>query len=138
VLAEQVLGRPELGSDPRFATNTDRVANRAVLHAVLDEVFAGLPGEEVSRRLTAARIANGRRNEVEGLLDHPQLAERDRWRTVASPVGELDALLPPITMPGFTPRMDPVPDIGAHTDDILAALGFDAEAIAALHRDGVV
>jgi crotonobetainyl-CoA:carnitine CoA-transferase CaiB-like acyl-CoA transferase len=138
VLAEQVLGRPELGTDPRFATNTDRVANRAVLHAVIDEVLAALPGEEVARRLHAARIANGRRNEVAGLLDHPQLAQRDRWRTVDSPVGELDALLPPITMPGVTPRMDPVPELGAHTDDILTSLGYDAEGIARLRREGVL
>jgi crotonobetainyl-CoA:carnitine CoA-transferase CaiB-like acyl-CoA transferase len=137
-LAEQVLGRPELGTDPRFATNTDRVANRAALHAVIDEVLGTMPGEEVSRRLTAARIANGRRNEVEGLLEHPQLAQRDRWRTVESPVGELNALLPPITMPGVTPRMDPVPDIGAHTDDILAALGYDADGIATLRREEVI
>jgi itaconate CoA-transferase len=138
VLTEQVLGRPELGTDPRFATNTDRVANRATLHALLDEVFAALPGAEVARRLSAARIANGRRNEVAGLLEHPQLAQRDRWRTVDSPVGELNAVLPPISMPGLSPRMDPVPDLGAHTDDILAALGYDAEGIAALRREGVV
>jgi crotonobetainyl-CoA:carnitine CoA-transferase CaiB-like acyl-CoA transferase len=57
---------------------------------------------------------------------------------VDSPVGELEALLPPITMPGVTPRMDPVPELGAHTDDILTSLGYDAEGIARLRREGVL
>jgi crotonobetainyl-CoA:carnitine CoA-transferase CaiB-like acyl-CoA transferase len=138
VFADQVLGRAELGTDPRFATNTDRVANRAAVHAAVDAVLGVLPAAEVGRRLTAARIANGRMNDVEGLLAHPQLTGRDRWRPVDSPVGELNALLPPITLPGATPRMDPIPDVGAHTADILTALGYDADGIAALRREGVV
>ncbi|HEY3603837.1 MAG TPA: CaiB/BaiF CoA-transferase family protein, partial [Sporichthyaceae bacterium] len=138
VFADHVLGRAELGTDPRFATNTDRVANRATLHAAVDAVLGVLPAAEVGRRLTAARIANGRMNDVEGLLTHPQLTERDRWRPVDSPVGELAALLPPITLPGATPRMDPIPDVGAHTADILTALGYDAAGIAALREEGVV
>ena len=136
--ADQVLGRPELGTDPRFATNTDRVANRAAVHAAVDAVLVLLPFDEVARRLTAARIANGRMNDVDGLLNHPQLAERGRWQTVESPVGELAALLPPITLPGTTPRMDPVPDLGEHTADILTVLGYDADGIAALRREGIV
>jgi crotonobetainyl-CoA:carnitine CoA-transferase CaiB-like acyl-CoA transferase len=138
VLAAQVLGRPELGTDPRFATNTDRVANRAELHAVIDAVLGGLPGAEVTRRLTEARIANGRSNEVEDLLQHPQLTQRDRRRTVDTPVGAVTALLPPIVLPGLVPRMGAVPELGAHTDDILTTLGYDAEGIATLHREGVV
>jgi itaconate CoA-transferase len=114
------------------------VANRAAVHAVVDAVLGLLPADEVAGRLTAARIANGRMNDIDGLLNHPQLAERDRWRSVDSPVGELAALLPPITMPGATPRMDPVPDVGEHTADILTALGYDADGIAALRREGVV
>jgi crotonobetainyl-CoA:carnitine CoA-transferase CaiB-like acyl-CoA transferase len=65
---------------------------------------------------------------------HPQLAARERWREVGSPVGPLPALLPPGRWDdGDGPRMGPVPGLGEHTDALLAELGYGAEAIAALH-----
>jgi crotonobetainyl-CoA:carnitine CoA-transferase CaiB-like acyl-CoA transferase len=90
-------------------------------------------------RLDAARIANGRINDIAGLLTHPQLADRGRWQQVESPVGTLEALLPPIGLPGGgPPRMDPIPDVGEHTDAVLTGLGYDATTIADLRARGVV
>jgi crotonobetainyl-CoA:carnitine CoA-transferase CaiB-like acyl-CoA transferase len=64
---------------------------------------------------------------------HPQLAARERWRDIGSPVGSIPALLPPGNWDdGDGPRMDPVPALGQHTDALLAELGYGAEAIAAL------
>jgi crotonobetainyl-CoA:carnitine CoA-transferase CaiB-like acyl-CoA transferase len=48
------------------------------------------------------------------------------------------ALLPPGANDSADVRMDPVPALGAHTDALLAELGFDAAAIALLHREGAV
>ena len=75
-LCDQVLGRPGLADDPRFATNTARVANRAELHAEIEAALAGYPAEKVLELLDAAQIANGRMNTVVDLLGHPQLAHR--------------------------------------------------------------
>jgi len=72
------------------------------------------------------------------LLNHPQLAGRGRWRQIGSPVGELAALLPPITLPGLEPRMAAVPELGEHTAAILADLGHDAAAVDALRAEGVI
>jgi itaconate CoA-transferase len=69
--------------------------------------------------LAAARIAYARRREVAEVLEHPQLAARDRWTEVGSPVGPLRALLPPIVLPGRTPRMAPIPAVGEHNEAIL-------------------
>ncbi|MER7433323.1 CaiB/BaiF CoA-transferase family protein [Pseudonocardia alni] len=119
---EVVLGRPEVATDPRFASGRARVENRPDLHAEIDTVFTGLTGDELVARLVQARIAHARQREVGEVLEHPQLAARDRWTEVGSPVGPLRALRPPITVAGRTARMDPVPAVGEHTDAVLAWL----------------
>ena len=119
---ERVLERPDLAADERFAGGARRVANRTALHAEIDGVFARLTGEQVTTRLEAARVAHARRRELAEVLDHPQLAARDRWTEVDSPVGPLRAVRPPITLPGRPARMDRIPALGEHTDAILREL----------------
>jgi itaconate CoA-transferase len=114
-----VLGDAGLATDARFDTGARRLANRPALHAAIDAVLGTLTGDEVTARLAAARIAHARRREVAEVLEHPQLAARDRWTTVGSPAGPLRAVLPPIGLPGKPPRMDPVPAVGEHTEAIL-------------------
>ena len=48
------------------------------------------------------------------------------------------ATLPPASIDGVEPAMDPVPALGAHTDAILDELGFDAATVAAWYDDGTV
>jgi itaconate CoA-transferase len=57
---------------------------------------------------------------------------------VGSPVGPLAALRPPVTFAGIPPRMDPVPDVGEHSDALLGELGYSAGEIARLRADGAV
>jgi crotonobetainyl-CoA:carnitine CoA-transferase CaiB-like acyl-CoA transferase len=126
VLCAQILGRPELATDPRFATNIDRLAHDAELREIITEALAALPPGEVTARLDAAGIANARLRTPAGLAEHPQLAARDRWREVATPGGPVRALLPPVTVPGREAAMGPVPSRGQHTAAILAELGLTA------------
>jgi crotonobetainyl-CoA:carnitine CoA-transferase CaiB-like acyl-CoA transferase len=133
-----VLEQPSLAGDPRFSANADRVAHREALDALIAAAFAQHSAEEVLARLDAAQIANARMNTVQEFLDHPQLAARDRWRTVASPAGPIRALLPPLGLDDIEPRMGPIPAIGEHTDAILRELGYDAATIAAWRRDGAI
>ena len=135
---EAVLEHPAMAKEERFATNSGRVANREALDKEIEGVFKRLSAEEVIERLEEAQIANARMRTVHGFLDHPQLEARDRWREVGSPAGPLRALLPPATMSGVEPTMAAVPEVGEHTDRILAELGYDEEGIAALHREKVV
>jgi itaconate CoA-transferase len=121
-LCEQVLDRPALADDPRFATNTARVAARAELHAEIEVALSGYQPEQLLALLDAAQIANGRMNTVLDLLDHPQLEHR--WGEVDSPAGPLRALPSPISLGDATPALGPVPAVGQHTAAILAELGL--------------
>jgi crotonobetainyl-CoA:carnitine CoA-transferase CaiB-like acyl-CoA transferase len=134
----EVLRQPELASDARFAGNARRVAAREALRAIIADAFARLTTAQVIERLEGAQIANARVNDMAGLWAHPQLEARGRWREIETPAGRVPALLPPGTSRDDSPRMDPVPALGAHTDALLAELGYTPERIAALRADGVI
>ncbi|MGW0287606.1 CaiB/BaiF CoA transferase family protein [Streptomyces sp. NPDC003236] len=137
-LAGQVMGRPELGTDPDFATNAARVANRGRTDELVADALGSLGADEALTLLEKAGIACARLRDLHELADHPQLAARERWRRVDTPVGPLKALLPPITLPGGDEaRMGDVPALGQHTATLLRAVGMTDDEIAALRRDGV-
>ena len=134
----EVLGRPELAADPRFASNEGRLAHLAELTAAIEDAFSGLSAETVEARLDAVGIASANLNTVADFVAHPQLSARDRWREVDSPVGPVRALLPPATLSGSEAVFGPIPAVGEHSNAVLAELGYDEAAIAALRADGVV
>ncbi|MCR6482401.1 CoA transferase [Amycolatopsis sp. OK19-0408] len=132
---EHAVERPDWVTDERFATGSARVAHRPALEQEIDGIFAGLTGDELQVRLRRGRIAHARRRDLPDVLAHPQLTARDRFTSVPTPGGPIRATLPPITLPGRAARMDPVPALGEHTDEVLTEFGFDAET---LRRQGVV
>ena len=138
VFCARVLERPELATDPRFASNAARTVAREALRAIVVETFAGMTAEQVVARLDQAQIANARVNTMAEVWAHPQLQARARWSQVATPSGPVPALVPPGARDAGDVRMDPIPALGAHTDALLAELGFDAAALARLRREGAV
>lgn len=138
VFCDVVLRRPDLATDPRFDANVRRSENRASLKAVIEQVFADLTAQDVIARLDEAQIANAAVNQVGDLWTHPQLHARGRFRTVGSPAGELQVLLPPATIDSFDVRMDPVPALGEHSTAILRELGRSDADIEQLRADGVI
>lgn len=132
LFCEQVLLQPALATDARFDSNARRNANREELRALILGVFNALDAAQVVQRLDAAGIANARVNDMAGLWAHPQLAARQRWWSVDTPAGPVQALLPPGANSAFDYRMEAVPAVGEHSAAILAELGWSAERISAL------
>jgi itaconate CoA-transferase len=133
-----MLDAPELANDDRFADNSRRVANRDELTHIIERAFAALTVEDVVRRLDATAIANGRLNDVQGYASHEQLRARDRWRTVDTSGGEIEALLPPADLDGVDPVMGDVPAVGEHTESVLGELGYDHAAIESMRATGAI
>jgi itaconate CoA-transferase len=133
-----VLESPQLFADPRFDSNANRIHNRPELDLVMQGAFQRLTAAEIIARLETAQIANARMNTVQEFVEHPQMKDRERWRTVDSPAGPLPALLPPVTMENVDTVMNEVPALGQQTDAILSEIGFDSQTIAQWRREEII
>jgi len=123
-LTRVVLGRPDLADDPRYRTNIDRVSRRAEVDALIAAETKRFPTAELDRRLAAAGVPAAQIRDLAGVVDHPQLDERDRWREVDTEVGPIRAVLPPMTFDDVELAMGPVPALGEHTEAVLREFGI--------------
>ena len=137
-LAKEMIGRPDLADDPRYATNAQRTDARHEIDKAIAAWTQTRPLADVQAAADAAGIGNARYNTVKDVLNHPQLADRGRWTDVGSPVGDLPTLRLPLDAPDWPVRSDPIPALGEHTDALLAELGYGPTQIAELHSTGVV
>ena len=133
-----VLQQPELLADERFSSNSRRVANRDALREVITQSFDALTADDVVQRLEEAQIANAHVNDMHDVWKHPQLQARDRWTRIETPIGPIPALLPPGKTDAYTPRMDPVPGLGEHSESILRELGWSAPDVGRLRQIGAI
>lgn len=137
-VAREIIDRPDLADDPRFATNQSRCNHRAVLDEAIGSWCIEHELADIQRIADDAGIGNSRYNLPSDVVAHPQLEARDRWRTVGTPKGDIKALRPPPVIGGFEQPMGAVPALGAHTDPVLGELGFTATDIAQIRADGAI
>lgn len=131
-----VIGRPDLWEDARFQSNPDRVANRAALVPLLEDVTKTKPRAYWLERLEAEQVPGGIVRDVleavtseestaRGMLYDLPHPTAGRIRTAGSPLKLMDT---PVRQPTLPP-----PLLGQHTDEVLAELlGYDAARLADL------
>jgi crotonobetainyl-CoA:carnitine CoA-transferase CaiB-like acyl-CoA transferase len=120
----RALDRPELARDVRFDTEANRVANRAVLIPLLNDIFGTRPADEWLTRLEAAGVPAGKIKTVAEVCESPHLRARGMVVKLPHPkAGSITVMGVPVRL-GDTPGAATIapPLLGQHTDDILTRL----------------
>ncbi|MDI6628664.1 MAG: CaiB/BaiF CoA-transferase family protein [Rhodococcus sp. (in: high G+C Gram-positive bacteria)] len=136
-LVSEVLGVPELVDDVRFATNVLRVQNRTECDAVVAARTSLFTTVELDAKLAAAGIPAAQVKQMDQVVAHPQLVERDRWRTVGTEHATAQALLPPATFADHEAPMGDVPALGQHTRALLIESGCGPDEADGILRQGI-
>jgi crotonobetainyl-CoA:carnitine CoA-transferase CaiB-like acyl-CoA transferase len=134
------LGRPELGTAADYATNDMRLRNRPKLTALLKDTFKTRPSAQWLDLLEQQGVPAGPIYKVDEVFADPQVQHLGVAVPLHHPTrGDVRVVGQPITM-SRTPAkvVSPLPDSGAHTDEILRGLGYSAADIADLRSRKIV
>lgn len=136
----KVLGAEELADDPRFATNTERLANLADLVALIEARTQEETRAHWLEQLEAVGIPAGPINTVPEALTDPQTQARGMVVEVEHQrLGTLRALGPVVKLSDTPAKVvSPAPDLGQHTDEVLGDVGFSPKDLAELRAEGVL
>ncbi|CAN5174707.1 CaiB/BaiF CoA-transferase family protein [soil metagenome] len=136
----EAIERPELLADARFTSNALRCENRDALAGVLNEILSHDTAEGWAARMDAAGVPCSPVNNIDAVLNLPQVAHRDM--VVDMPRDDI----PDLRLPGVAIKMSdtpgsvrtPPPDLGQHTAEVLEAAGYDTAAVDRFRDSGVV
>jgi crotonobetainyl-CoA:carnitine CoA-transferase CaiB-like acyl-CoA transferase len=135
----ELIGRPELASDPRCATMRSRAEHAAALLPEVRNALAertALEWEEIFREQVPCAAVRP----IEDMFDHPQVVAEDLVTTLDHPeVGRYRTMTKPVKFsdtPGPAPTASPV--FGQHSDEVLSGYGYSPDEIAAFRERGVV
>jgi crotonobetainyl-CoA:carnitine CoA-transferase CaiB-like acyl-CoA transferase len=124
------IGRPEIADDPHFRTNDDRLANRAVLRSLLEEIFGSQTVASIVSLLEAHGVPCGRVRSVREAIEDPQVAARamlTRLRHEA--LGTIETVGNPVKLSRTPARIQlPPPRLGEHTREVLQQLSLDFDS----------
>ncbi|WP_061030119.1 CaiB/BaiF CoA-transferase family protein [Bradyrhizobium sp. CCH5-F6] len=136
-----VLGAPELATDPRFLKNNDRVVHGKEIMAIFAGLFLKQPVAYWLEKLEEAGVPSGPINNFEQVFADPHVQARGmRVKTKHKFEPELSLIRNALTFSGTpieTYRAPPL--LGEHTEEVLgASLGYDAQKIEALRKQGII
>jgi itaconate CoA-transferase len=132
----RVLGLEADATGPRFATNVDRVRHRDACDALVAARTRSWTTADLDEALARAGVPAAQVRQMDHVVAHPQLRERDRWRSVRTEHATVPALLPPATFADVEAAMGDVPALGSHTVELLLESGLDRAAVDELVATG--
>jgi len=138
VFCRKVIEKPELLSDPRFATVEARRKNRGLLEETIETIFLEKDHRHWLEQLKKAELPHGIVRGIAQVLAHPQVVARKLIREAESPVGKVPVIANPLKMSRSQARYDPIPSLGGDSDAILRNAGYASSEIEALRRDKVI
>ena len=136
----KALGRPELIEDPRFSSNSARVNHREELHATIEATTVRWQAAELLRALRENGAPCSELNNVAQALDEEQVKASEILFDLPTPaVPDLRVVALPIKAKGRrSDRKSPPPSLGADTEAVLSAIGYDERRIAMLRASGAI
>ena len=136
----RAIERPDLLDDPDYATEDAAHRNRHALDAIIEARLRTQTTAHWVETLNAAGVPCGPIHDMRGVFEDPQVRHLGTTMRVGHPVlGTIDLVGPALTMSRTAPRRPgAAPEQGAHTEEVLAELGFDAAEVAKLRADGAI
>jgi crotonobetainyl-CoA:carnitine CoA-transferase CaiB-like acyl-CoA transferase len=135
----RLTGQEALLADPRYATNAKRVENRQLVTDTLTPVLRSRTTKEWVAALEAAKIGCGPINTLTDVFEDPQVVAREVIVEMPHASGEtVQVIANPVRLSATPPSYrSAAPTLGQHTEEVLARLGLDTEAVAKLRADGI-
>ncbi len=136
----QCLGLANAASDPAFATDAGRSANRDALNAQIEARTRTDTSAAWMERLNAAEVPAGPIYRMDQVFDDPQVRHLGMAQAVEHPeLGRIELVGQAIKLSRTPARLETAsPEAGEHTDAILRELGFGDNAIASMRAEGVI
>jgi crotonobetainyl-CoA:carnitine CoA-transferase CaiB-like acyl-CoA transferase len=133
------LGRADTLDDPRFSDWFLRQQNEPALRAIIEQALASKHPRQWEKILEAAGAPCASIWKIEEVIDHPQIVARQALQEIETPYGRLRFAGSGFQLGHGGGRLDTMaPELGAHTDEVLGSLGYDADAIADLRARHIV
>jgi crotonobetainyl-CoA:carnitine CoA-transferase CaiB-like acyl-CoA transferase len=135
----ELIGRPDLISDPRFANADARAQNSIECQTVLGDVFETKPLDEWRKILDPCEGVWTVAQDVSELLDDPQMVANGYIREIVMDDGRIVRLVAsPVQFGEAQPELTRAPDHGEHTDEELLAIGYAWEDLIEMKIDGAI
>ncbi|WP_129113532.1 CaiB/BaiF CoA transferase family protein [Halegenticoccus tardaugens] len=138
LFCEEVIERPDLLADERFATNETRMKHRKAFESTVEAEIATEPRDYWADRLEDAGLPWGDVNRIDEVLDHPQTVHLGMVREMETANGPIRFIDNPLDMGNAAVQREPMPDLGEDTESVLEDLGYSREEIERFDSTGVI